>query len=125
MKAISLGGITFDNPLFIREEFNLKNVKGKAFNTLNGGLVVYETPKRNNADYYTLISKESGWISKETLQSIISILNGLNVETDLVFDNTLNIKVRPAFEKGEVIVAESLVNENSGFYNVTINLCRV
>jgi len=125
MKAISLGGVMFDNPLFIKEEFDLKNVKGKAFNTLNGGIIVYESIKRNNANYITLISNDSGWIRKETLDDILILLDDLNVEVDLELDDGNTIKVRPALEKGEVVKVEHLVNENSGWYNVTISLCRV
>ncbi len=124
MRAISLGGITFDNPLFIKEEFDVKNVKGKAFNTLNGGVIVYETVKRNNANYITLLSKTSGWISKDTLNNIVTLLDDLDVEVDLVFEDNSSVKVRPALEKGEVIMAENLINENSGWYSVTIKLCR-
>ena len=125
MRAISLGGITFDNPLFIKEEFNLKDVKGKAFNTLNGGIIVYETPKRNNANYVTLESKTSGWINEITLNKIVTLLDDLDVVVDLTFEDNSSVKVRPALEKGDVIIVENLINENSGWYSVTINLCRV
>lgn len=125
MRAVSLGGILFDEPLWIKEEFNIKYVEGKSFKTINGGIIVYETPKRNNADYITLISKDSGWIKKETLNKILTLLDDLDVETDLLLDDGNTIKVRPALEKGEVIIAENLVNENSGWYNVTIKLCRI
>lgn len=125
MRAISIEGIIFDNPLFIKEEFNLKDVKGKAFNTLNGGIIVYETIKRNNANYITLESKTSGWINEITLNKIVTLLDDLDVEVDLVFEDNSSVKVRPALEKGDVIIVENLINENSGWYSVTINLCRV
>jgi len=125
MRAVSLGGVTFDNPLFIKEEFNLKDVKGKAFNTLNGGIIVYETPKRNNANYVTLESKMSGWINEITLNKIVTLLDDLDVVVDLTFEDNSSVKVRPALEKGNVVIAENLINENSGWYSVTINLCRV
>ena len=124
MRAISLGGIKFDYPLFIKEEFEVKNVKGKAFNTLNGGIIVYETPKRNNANYVTLESKTSGWISRETLQKIVTLLDDIGVEADLELIDGSIIKVRPALEKGDVIKADGLY-ENSGWYKVEIVLCRV
>ena len=125
MKAVSLGGIIFDYPLFIKEEFKIKDVKGKAFNTLGGGLIVYESVKRNNADYITLISKQSGWISKDTLEKLVTLLDDLDVEVDLIFDDNSSVKVRPALEKGEVIKVNDLINENSGWYSVGIVLCRV
>ena len=123
MKAVSLGGIKFDYPLFIKEEFNVKSVKAKAFNTLNGGIIIYETPKRNNANYITLESKTSGWVSRETLQKIVALLDDLGVETDLKLIDESIVKVRPALEK-EVIKAEDIY-ENSGWYRVEIALCRV
>jgi len=124
MRAVSLGGIDFDYPLFIKEEFNLKDVKGKAFNTLNGGIIVYEAPKRNNADYITLQSKESGWMSKNTLSNIVTLLDDLDVEADLELEDGSTIKVRPALEKGEVIKVDGIY-ENSGWFRVEIALCRV
>jgi len=125
MRAVKLAGVIFDNPLFIKEEFELKDVKGKSFNTLNGGIIVYESVKRNNANYITLNSKNSGWIRKETIEAIISVLDDLNVEVDLELESGEIIKVRPALEKAPVIKTEDLINENSGWYNVTISLCRV
>ena len=124
MRVVNLGGIEFDNPLFIKEEFSLKDVKGKAFNTLNGGVIVYESVKRGNANYITLISKESGWIKKETLDNVLTLLDDLNVEVDLTMDNGSVVKVRPALEKDEVIKVEELF-ENSKWYRVEIALCRV
>ena len=125
MKAVSLGGIKFDYPLFVKEEFNIKNVKGKSFETLGGGLIIYESVKRNNADYITLISKQSGWISRETLVKLDTLLDDLAVEVDLLFDDNSSVKVRPALEKGEVIKVSDLINENSGWYSVEIVLCRI
>jgi len=124
MRAVNLGGIEFDNPLFIKEEFNLKDVKGKAFDTLNGGIIVYESVKRTNANYVTLISKESGWIKKETLNDILTLLDDLDVEANLTMEDGSIIKVRPALEKGEVIKIEELF-ENSEWCKVTISLCKI
>ncbi len=124
MRAVSLGGIKFDYPLFIKEEFSLKDVKGKAFNTLNGGIIVYETPKRNNANYITLESKENGWIKKDTLKQIVTLLDDLGVEADLELIDGNTLKVRPALEKGDVIKVDGLY-ENSEWCRVEIALCRV
>lgn len=124
-KIKDINGIKFDYPLFIKEEFNLKTIKGKAFNTLNGGKIVYETVKRNSGNYITLISKDSGWIREETLNKVLILLDDLGVETYITTTDDIQIKVRPAVEVGEVIKTSDVINENSGWFKVEIALCRI
>ncbi len=124
-KIKDINGIKFDYPLFIKEEFYLKTVKGKALNTLNGGKIVFETIKRNSGDYITLISKDSGWIKEETLKNILILLDDVGVETYITTIEDTQIKVRPAVEIGEVIKASDVINENSGWFKVEIALCRI
>ena len=124
-KVKDINGIKFDYPLFIKEEFNLKTIKGKAFNTLNGGKIVYETIKRNSGNYITLISKDSGWVSEKTLNKILILLDDLGVETYITTTDNIQIKVRPAVEIGEVIKTNDVINENGGWFKVEIALCRI
>jgi len=123
-KVVKIGTIELDNPLFIQEEFKAKVGKAKTFGTLNGGAIVYESVKRNNADYITLISKNSGWIKEDTLQNILLLLDDLGVEIDIELESGSTIKVRPALEK-DIIQTEDIINENGGWYSVKISLCRV
>jgi hypothetical protein len=47
MKRVKkIGTIKFDHNLFWLESFDVKNVKGISFNTLDGGSIVYESIKR-------------------------------------------------------------------------------
>ena len=124
-KIKDINGIKFEYPLFIKEEFNLKTVKGKALNTLNGGKIVYETIKRNSGVYITLISKDSGWIREETLKKVLVLLDDIGVETYITTIENTQIKVRPAVEVGEVIKTSDVINEDSGWYKVEIALCRI
>ena len=125
MKVTKIGDILLDNPLFIKEEFNFRNAKAKVFNTIGGGLIVYETPKRDNTNYITLISKDSGWIRKETLAQIKELLDDLNVEVEIETDKGIKYNVRPALEKEVIKVIEDVANENSGWVKVEISLCEV
>ena len=119
-----IGGIELENKLWFKESFDVKNVRGIAFNTIGGGKVVYESIKRNNANYITLESKNNGWIKEDTLKKIATLADDIGVETTIVFDNDNEVKVRFAYEKGEVIKAEPIY-EGSKWYRVEINLCRV
>ena len=120
-----IGDIELDYPLFIKEEFNTIQAKAVTAPTLGGSIVVFESYKRGNANYITLISKESGWIKEETLKKVLTLLDDLDVEVDLTLDDDSTIKVRPALEKGEIIKWYDVVNENGGWFKVEINLCRI
>jgi len=124
-KVVSLGGIEFDYPLFIKDDFAMKKSRAEAFNTIGGSKVVFESVKRNNANYITLISKDSGWIKEETLKSITLLLDDLDVAVDLVAKDGTITKVRPALELGDVIKADDAVNELGKWLKVEILLCEV
>ena len=124
-RIIKIGDIKLDNPLFIKEEFNQKNVKGISFNTLNGGKIVYESIKRNNANYYTLISKDSGWLKEETINQLLLLCDDIEVKTTMEFKDGEVLNIRFAYELGEVIETEDVINEDGGWFKVTIKTCRI
>lgn len=124
-RIVKVGGIILDYPLFIKEEFDTKYVQGKAFDTLSGGKVIYETVKRNNANYITLISKDSGWQKEDTVQNLLVMLDSLDVLTTITDKNGIITNVRPAVEKGNIITTEDVINEAGAWLKVTINLCEV
>jgi len=124
-KVTKIGDIDLDYPLFVKEEFNNKYSQGSAYNTLGGGLVIFERVKRASGEYRTLISKDSGWISEDTLNKLLNILDDIEVEITITYDNNDTEKVRPALEKGQIIKHTDAVNENGGWFKVEINLCRI
>ena len=122
-KVSKIANIELEHPLWVKESFAIKSVQAKAFNTIGGGAVVYESIKRNSALYLTLISKDSGWVREETLQQIRDIADSLGVEINLT--STMGqIRARFAYERGEVIKAEPLY-EGSRWYRVEILMCAV
>jgi hypothetical protein len=123
-KVTKIGDIVLDHPLFIKEEFNVKNVQGTAFDTIGGGMVVFESVKRNNANYYTLTSFENGWLKEDTIKKIVMLADDIGVETTLTFDDRSSANARFAYEKGQVVRAEPIF-ENSEWFKVDIFMCKV
>ena len=124
-KVIKIGSIKLDYPLFIKEEFLQKNVKAVAFDTIGGSKIVYESIKRSSANYITLISKDSGWQKEVTIKNILNLADDLGVETTLTFSDNSTLKVRFAYELGEVIKTEDVINENGNWFKVEIKMCRI
>jgi len=124
-KIVKIGDILLDYPLFIKEEFKQKNVRAIAFDTIGGNKVVYESIKRNSANYITLISKDSGWLREETIKDILLLADDIEVETTITKDDGGIVKVRFAYEIEEIIKVEDVVNENGGWFKVEIALCMI
>jgi len=124
-KINKIGNITLEYPLFIKEEFATRNVKAKTFETLGGGLIVYERVKRENANYITLISKDSGWVDKTTLKSIYTLGDALEVEITLYSTDGESYKVRFAHEVGDFLSVEDVIHEDGEWFKVEINFCSV
>jgi len=126
-KVKKIGDIDLDYPLFIKEEFYIKQAKAIINNTLSGGKVVFESVKRDSGNYVTLISKDSGWLKESTIKDILDLLDDIEVETTITLndDDETEIKVRPALEKGNIVKTSDVVNENGGWFKVEINLCKI
>jgi len=124
-KVIKIGSIKLDYPLFIKEEFLQKNVKAVAFETIGGSKIVYESIKRSSANYITLISKDSGWQKEATINNILTLADDIEVETEITFKDDTTLKVRFAYELGEVIKTEDVINENGNWFKVEIKMCRI
>jgi hypothetical protein len=125
MKRVKkIGSIKLDNHLFWLESFDLKNVKGVSFNTLDGGKIVYESIKRGSANNITLDSKDYGWQLEDTIEKIMLLADDLDVTTTITFTDDTEIKVRFRVEENEVIKVEQKY-EGSKWYNVTIKMMRV
>jgi len=120
----NIGGIELDNSLFFLESFQVKNVQAKSFKTLDGGAVIYESIKRDNANNLTLDSKENGWLKEETISKLVAMANDLGVEVTLTTTDDTTIKARFKLEEDEVIKVEQ-VFEGSKWYKVVIKMARV
>jgi len=125
MKRVKkIGDIELDNHLFWLESFDLKNVKGISFNTLDGGKIVYESIKRGSANNITLDSKDYGWQLEETIEKIMLLADELDVTTSITFTDNTEIKVRFGIEESDVIKVEQKY-EGCKWYSVTIKMARV
>ncbi len=123
-RAVNIGGVALDNPLFLKESFDVHHVRAKSFVTIGGGLVIHETPKRRNADYMTLTSLETGWLKEETLTALRDLADQIGAEADVTFADGEVQRWRFAHEKPPVIEAEPLY-DGSRWYKVKISMCRV
>ena len=124
IKISKIGDITLENNLFLLESFEVRNVKAVGFNTLDGGKVIYESIKRDNANNITLDSKESGWINENTLKNIITIANDLGVTVALTTKDGATINARFRLEEADAISAEQIY-EGSRWYKVVLKMARV
>ena len=124
-KIKKIANIELTYPLFIKEEFASRNVKAKTFETIGGGVVVYERVKRDNSNYITLISKDSGWVGKSTLKEILTLGDGLGVEITIQDTDNVITNVRFAHELGDFLKAEDILHENGEWFKVEIFLCKV
>jgi len=121
IRIIKIGGIELDNPLYVLESFEIKNIKAVSFNTLGGSKIVYESIRRDNANNITLDSMENGWLRLETLQKIVNLANELGLTVDLTTTDNSTVKARFRLEEKEVVKAEPLF-EGSEWYKVTIKM---
>jgi hypothetical protein len=125
MKRVKkIGSIKLDHNLFWLESFDVKNVKGVSFNTLDGGSIVYESIKRGSANNITLDSKDYGWQLEETIEKILLMADDIDVTTKITFTDDTELDVRFKVEENEVIKVEPKY-EGSKWYNVTIKMMRV
>ena len=124
IKISKIGNIELDNNLFLLETFSIKNVKAEKFNTLDGGSIIFESTKRNNANDVTLDSKESGWLKESTLNEILTIANGLGVTVTLYAKDGATMEARFRIEENDAITAEQ-VYEGSEWYKVVLKMARI
>ena len=125
MRVVKIADIELEYPLWVKEEFSNKRAKAVSFRTLSGGILVYESTKRDNSNYITLESRKGGWIKKDTIKNILDIVDDVGVVLPLTFDTGEVINVRPALEKGDIIQVEDIITDGSSWKKVTINFCRV
>ena len=119
-----IGGISLEHSLFMLESFEVKNVQAVKFKTLDGGAVIYESVKRDNANIITLDSKENGWLREETISKLVAMANDLGVEALLTTTEDTTIKARFRLEEDEVIKVEQ-VFEGSEWYKVVVKMARL
>lgn len=124
-KIKKISGIELDYPLFIKEEYSTTGVQAKTFQTIGGGIIVYERVKRENSNYLTLISKDSGWVSKDKLREILYLGNSLGVQVNLLTLDGGIIQARFAHENGDFLKTEDVIHENGKWFKVEIALCKI
>ena len=123
-RVVKIADVLLDNPLFIEDEFAIKNTQAVTFKTLSGGTVVYESIKRNNANYITLTSDDNGWQRYETINNILLLLDDLGFTFPILLEDGATVKCRLAIEHEKAIQATKLY-EGSKWYKVKIFLARV
>ena len=119
IKIIKIGNITLDNALFLKESFNVKNVKAVSFDTVGGNKIIYESIKRDNANNITLESLDNGWIKENTLKEILLLANNIDLRVLLHTSNGHSFYARFRLEENDVIQTEQIY-EGSIWYKVTI-----
>jgi uncharacterized membrane protein len=119
-KAIQLGSIKFDSPLWVLEYETPSDISASMVMTAANTHVVYES--EINTPYITLISKANGWIEETTKNDILALYSDLSV-TDLVltYSDTSTDTVRIAREKG---ITFAPIYEGACVYTTTINLAK-
>jgi len=119
-----IGDIELENSLFLLETFNVKNVKAKSFSTLDGGTIIYESVKRDNANLITLDSKNGGWIKEETLVKIVSLADNIGKEMPITDTNGNSLMARFRLEDRDVITV-SQIYEGSEWYKVVLKMAKI
>ena len=124
IRIIKIGTIELENPLYVLESFEIKNVKAVSFNTLGGSRIIYESIRRDNANDLTLDSMQNGWLKLDTVKKIANLANNIEIEVELLTTENSTTKARFRLEEKEVIKAEPLF-EGSEWYKVKIKMAYV
>ncbi len=119
-----IGPVELDNPLFVKESFAPQSVRAKAFMTVGGGLTVYEGPKRQSANYITLVSQDTGWLKEQTIEAIRDLGDEIGARVEVRLGDGSSVWARFAHEKGEAIKATPLF-DGSIWHKAEIALCLI
>jgi len=95
--AVSLAGIVFDYPLYIKEYEYPKTKYAQKYVSANGSDIVFVN--KNNTPEITLESKESGWQSQSVVDALRLLTDNMDGIHQLVYSDGDTDQVRIAFER--------------------------
>ena len=95
--AVSLGGVTFDYPLFVKEYDSptydkMATMRMSAARTHIVYVADVVTP------YITLESRDDGWMSQPVVDALKALISNIGAEYQLVYDDGTSDTVRVAHE---------------------------
>ena len=119
-KAISIGGVTFDYPLFISSEFDFEEFTGSKTMAIDGSSVMFIQQKGSLTKEVELFSNENGWISEETRKLLRNTVDG-NPKTVVFNDGTQETYY---YDHTKTPIVFTALYEGSAWYSVQINLLK-
>ena len=95
-RAISLGGVVFNYPLFIKEFEEPDDILAVEHLSSAGSHIVFTN--RLETPYITLLSKESGWTDIQTVELLKGLCSNVGNTLELKYENGDLEQVRIAHE---------------------------
>ena len=125
MKRVTkIADIELENSLFIQESLQTRNVKSVSSPTISGGVIVSEHIIRANAQNLTLVSLDSGWVSKTVVEAIRNLSDDLGVDTTIVVDGEeIGVRFRHEVSNGALEFIE--LYEGSSYCKGTLYLAKI
>ncbi len=128
MRIVKIGAITLDNVMWVSEGSDSSGVVTEVVNNLDGGIIIFEQPKRTSKQNITLLSKDNGWQSVLTSEAILAMANS-SIGTTFIVENdsgaTFNARFRHEQAKGAVQFKRLVDAKLSEWYTGTIYLAKV
>ncbi len=119
-KVTIIDGIVLDNNCFISSEFDIDDFVGTKAIAIDGSSTMFVQAKGSMTKEVKIYSKNSGWISKETKDSIIA-----SVSEDEIFVEFDDLSIESYYyNHSKIPVIFTPIYEGALWYNVEINLLK-
>lgn len=128
MRIAKIGGITLDYKMWIDGYSSSENVITEVVKNLDGGVIVFEQPRRTSSKNVTLVSNSDGWQSKATVDALVALANASLGQTVVIEDEdggTFNARFRHEQAGGAVQFERLELAKTFNWYSGTIYLGKV
>lgn len=119
-KVLTIDGISLDYPLYISSEFDVDDFIGERDVAIDGSSVQFIQAKGAFTKEVSIYSKQSGWVSKETKDLLISSVDELAKVVE--FDDLSSATYY--YDHTKIPVKFDSLYEGSIWYTIEINLLK-
>ena len=128
MKIKQIGSVVLDHSLWWLESENSSKVQSLIKKNLDGGVIVFEQPKRSSSVIITAQSRDDGWQKEDTLDALVLMAN---TSLGSVFnitdsdDNVISCRFRHEIQDGAVQFERIADAKEIGWFKGVIYMAKV
>lgn len=119
-RVVSIDSVVLDYKCFISSEFDVDDYLGKSSIAIDGSSVVFIQAKGSMTKVVSIYSKDSGWIHKDTKDSLIDTVD--NLAKIVTFDDSSQDTYHYDFT--QIPLEFTPLYEGSLWYTIKINLVK-